>query len=98
MTIRGRWGMRMWSGGGNRDTDGSGGMNAVGDASGRMSKMAVKDTARQVIDALPDAADMDDIIHALYLNAKFEHGEREIRQGCGVSHEAAKQRLKKWLR
>lgn len=31
--------------------------------------------------------------HALYVNAKFEYGEQEIRSGKGVSHEAARQRL-----
>ena len=46
--------------------------------------MAVKDVANQVIDALPDEATMDDIIHALYVKTKFEHGEREIREGKGV--------------
>jgi len=58
--------------------------------------MAVKDTAKQVIDTLPDEATMDDIIHALYIDTKFEHGEREIREGKGVSHEEAKQRLQEW--
>jgi len=60
--------------------------------------MAVKDEAKQVIDALPDDASMDDIIHALYVRAKFEHGEREIRHGRGIPHDAAKERLQKWLR
>ena len=60
--------------------------------------MAVKDTARQVIDALPDEATMDDVIHALYVNAKFEHGERQIREGRGVPHKEAKQRLQKWVK
>lgn len=55
--------------------------------------MAAKDTAKQVIDILPDEATMDDIIHALYVNAKFEHGEREICEGKGVPHQEAKQRL-----
>ena len=59
--------------------------------------MAAKDSAKQVIDALPDEATMDDIIHALYVKTKFEHGEREIREGKGVSHEDAKQRLQKWV-
>ena len=54
--------------------------------------MAVKDIAKQVIDALPDEATMDDIIHALYVKTKFEHGEREIREGKGLPHEAARQR------
>ena len=60
--------------------------------------MAVKDTAKQVIDILPEEATMDDIIHALYINTKFEHGEREIREGKGISHEEAKQRLQKWVK
>jgi len=60
--------------------------------------MAVKDEAKQVIDALPDDASMDDIIHALYVRAKFEHGERQIREARGIPHDAAKERLQKWLR
>ena len=58
--------------------------------------MAAKETAKSVIDALPDGATMDDIIHALYVNIKFEHGEREIIEGKGISHDDAKQRLQKW--
>lgn len=55
--------------------------------------MVAKEAAKQVIDTLPDEASLDDIIHALYVTAKFEHGEREIREGHGVPHEEAKQRL-----
>jgi hypothetical protein len=60
--------------------------------------MAVKDIALAVIDALPDSADMDEIIHALYLRAKFERGEQEIRGGEGVTHEEACRRIRKWAR
>lgn len=60
--------------------------------------MVVKDIAKRLIDALPDEASMDDIIHALYVHAKFEHGEGQIRDGQGIPHEAAKQRLRKWLK
>ncbi len=38
--------------------------------------MAIKGIAKQVIDTLPDEATMDDIIYALYVKTKFEHGER----------------------
>jgi len=51
--------------------------------------MRTKETAKQVIDSLPDDATMDDIIHALYINVKFSRGEREIREGkkeTGVIH------------
>ena len=60
--------------------------------------MAVKDIAKHVIDTLPDEATLDDIIHALYIKSKFEHGEREIREGKGVSQEEAKQRLQIWVK
>ena len=60
--------------------------------------MVVKDIARQVIDTLPDEATMDDIIHALYIRTKFENGESEIREGKGISHEEARQRLQRWER
>ena len=56
-----------------------------------------KEIAKQVIDTLPEETTMDDIIHALYLNAKFEKGECEIREGKGVPHDEAKQKLGKWL-
>lgn len=57
--------------------------------------MVVKEMAKNVIDSLPDEATMDDIIHALYVNIKFDHGEREIREGKGISHSEAKKRLQK---
>lgn len=60
--------------------------------------MIAKKIAKNVINALPSEVSMDDIIHALYVNIKFEHGEREIREGKGISHDKAKKRLHKWLR
>lgn len=46
--------------------------------------MTAGDVAKHAVDALPNEASMDDIIHALCINAKFEHVEREIREGKGV--------------
>ena len=60
--------------------------------------MTVKDIARNVIDSLPPKATIDDIIHALYVHAKFQHGEQEIKQSKGISHEDAKKRLRKWVK
>ena len=60
--------------------------------------MVVKDIAKKVIDTLPAKATMDDIMHALYINTKFKHGEREIQEGKGISHKEAKQRLQKWVK
>ena len=55
--------------------------------------MTVKEIAKDVINALPSKTTMDDIIHALYVQAKFQRGEDEIRQKKGVSHVEAKKRL-----
>lgn len=60
--------------------------------------MRTKETAKQVIDSLPDDATMDDIIHALYIHVKLTRGEKEIREGKGMTHEEAKRKLEKWLR
>lgn len=60
--------------------------------------MGTKDEAKQIIDSLPDDARLDDIMHALYVAAKFDRGEREIRSGYGVSHKAAKRRLRRLLK
>jgi hypothetical protein len=60
--------------------------------------LLTKETAKQVVDSLPDDVTMDDIIHALYINVKFAHGEKEIREGKGVPHEKAKKRLQERLR
>ncbi len=60
--------------------------------------MTVKNIAKDVINSLPSKASIDDVIHALYVHAKFQHGEQEIRQGKGVSHEDAKRRLRKWVK
>ncbi len=61
--------------------------------------MSVKEKAKKVIDTLPDEADMDDIMHALYVQAKFEYGEREIEEGKGILQEEVKKRLfEKWVK
>ena len=60
--------------------------------------MTVKDHAVNLINSLPSKATMDDIIHALYVQAKFQHGEQEIKQKKGIPHEEAKKRLRRWLK
>lgn len=60
--------------------------------------MTVKDIAKNVINSLPKDATIDDVIHALYLHAKFQHGEQEIKHKKGISHEDAKKRLRKWVK
>lgn len=60
--------------------------------------MTEKEIAKQVIDALPEGATMDDVMHALYVRSKFTKGEQEIRDGKGIPHDEAKRRLSKWVK
>jgi len=60
--------------------------------------MTVKEIVKDVIDSLPSKATMDDVLHALYVHAKFHHGEQEIRQGRGITHEDARKRLRRWVK
>jgi len=58
--------------------------------------MTVKEEAKHVIDSLPGEVTMDDIMYALYIATKFDHGEKQITEGKGVSDEHARKRLGKW--
>ena len=60
--------------------------------------MLVKDEAKRIIDSLPEEASYDDIMHALYVRAKFAKGEREIREGKGIPHQEAKKRIQRWVK
>ena len=60
--------------------------------------MTVKDIAKEVINSLPSKATMDDVMHALYVQTKFQHGEQEISKKTWISHEEAKKRLHKWVK
>lgn len=52
-----------------------------------------KETARQVIDRLPDQATWDDILYELYVKHKIEAGLAAAAEGKTVVHEDAKRRL-----
>ncbi|MFC1849545.1 hypothetical protein ACFL27_04975 [candidate division CSSED10-310 bacterium] len=60
--------------------------------------MTTKELAKQVIDTLPEDANLDQIMYALYVTRKFRKGAQEIEEGKGVTHEEAKRRLEKWLK
>ena len=52
-----------------------------------------KETARQVIDRLPDQATWDDVLYELYVKQKIEAGLAAAAEGKTVAHEDAKRRL-----
>ncbi len=59
---------------------------------------SVKEKAKGVIDNLPEDSTMDDIMHALYIQIKFNNGIKQIENGRGISHEKAKEQMRKWAR
>ena len=60
--------------------------------------MNIKEIALQTIDRLPNEAEYDEIIHALYIQAKFEKGLQEIKEGKSFTHEEAMLRFQKWVK
>lgn len=52
-----------------------------------------KDTARHIIDHLPDQATWDDIMYEFYVKQKIEAGLKAADEGRTVPHDEAKRRL-----
>ena len=55
--------------------------------------LTAKETAKQVIDRLPEQATGDDILYELYVKQKIEAGLTAAAEGKTVAHEDAKRRL-----
>ena len=55
---------------------------------------SAKEKAKEVIAGLPDDVSLDRIMQALYVLAKFERSESEVRQGRGLSRREAENRLR----
>ena len=64
----------------------------------RRYNMTVKEIAKGVIDTLPDNADMEEIIHALYIKQKFDRGIRQIKAGKGIPLEKAAKTMHSWVK
>ncbi len=56
-----------------------------------------KEKVLQVLDTFQEDVDLDSFLERVYLAEKIEIGEKQIVAGEVISHESAKQRLKKWL-
>lgn len=52
-----------------------------------------KETARQLIDHLPDQATWDDIMYEFYVKQKIEAGLKAVEEGRTIPHEEMKRRL-----
>ncbi|HJX11065.1 MAG TPA: hypothetical protein VJ733_11285 [Candidatus Binatia bacterium] len=52
-----------------------------------------KQTAKELIEHLPDQASWDDIMYELYVKQKTEAGLKAVAEGRTVPHEEVKRRL-----
>ena len=52
-----------------------------------------KETIRQVIDAMPEDVDLDELLDRLYVLDQIEEGERSLKEEGGVPHEEVKKRF-----
>ena len=57
-----------------------------------------KHQIQQVIAELPENVNVDALIERLHLLDKIDQGEQQFARGEGISHEAAIQRLNRWLK
>lgn len=53
---------------------------------------SAKDSAKKLIDQLPDNATLNDIMYELYVKQKIERGMQASREGRTTPHEVVKQR------
>ncbi|EKD25883.1 MAG: hypothetical protein ACD_79C01454G0001 [uncultured bacterium] len=60
--------------------------------------MTVKEQVLNVMKELPNTASIEDAMERLYFLYKIEKGIQQADKGQTISHEAAKKRLKKWLK
>lgn len=52
-----------------------------------------KESAKQLIDRLPDQASWGDIMYELYVKQKIEAGLKAVEEGRTIPHEEMKRRL-----
>ena len=57
----------------------------------------LKDDIAEMIHHLPEESTLEDIQYHLYVLEKINKGQRQIKDGNGISNEQAKLRLSKWI-
>jgi hypothetical protein len=53
-----------------------------------------KQTILEVVQAMPDDVDLDDLLNGLYVLSQTEEGERSLMEEGSISHEEVKQRFR----
>jgi hypothetical protein len=59
---------------------------------------STKETAIDFIKNLPENLTVEEIAYKLYISEKLSRAQKQMENGNFVSHEDAKERMKKWLR
>jgi predicted transcriptional regulator len=57
-----------------------------------------KQLARDTIEALPEDATLEDIVHRLYVLERVEAGVRDVEAGDTLSHEQVQEEARRWSR
>jgi hypothetical protein len=58
---------------------------------------SVKNTVIDFIKNLPDDLTVEEIAYKLYLDERINKAQKQMKEGNYLTHEEAKERLKKWL-
>ncbi len=59
---------------------------------------SIKEKVHRLIENLPNEADYDDIMEAVFVQQKIEHGLKQLDNGMHISNEEMKARMSKWLK
>jgi len=58
---------------------------------------SVKDSVIDFIKKLPDNLTVEEIAYKLYIDERINKAQEQMKDGNYLTHEEAKERLKKWL-
>jgi len=58
---------------------------------------SVKNSVIDFIKNLPDDLTVEEIAYKLYLDERINKAQKQMKEGNYLTHEEAKERLKKWL-
>ena len=62
-----------------------------------MPPLSSKDKVLNFIKSLPDDLSVEEITYRLYVNERIIKAQQQIKDGNFLTHEDAKERMKKWL-
>jgi len=62
-----------------------------------MPPLSSKDKVLNFIKSLPDDLSIEEITYRLYINERIIKAQQQIKDGNFLTHEDAKERMKKWL-